>query len=72
MQSEEKKLMTYRLSPIARQSIERLAIGLGLSRTGVIETAVREMRDRLLEDANVSALNSLRAMRSAGRKAGLV
>lgn len=73
MQTAEKKLTTYRLSPTARRTIEQLANGLGLTRTGVIETAVREMRDRHQNEstANATALDSLRAMRSAARKAGI-
>jgi hypothetical protein len=51
MQSAEKKLMTYRLTPAARRTIEQLASDLGLTRTGVIEIAVREMRDRHSNDS---------------------
>lgn len=68
----EKKLKTYRLSPKAQQTIEALAAHLGLTRTGVIETAVRELRDRHRSDesANELAMRSVRAMKTAARKAG--
>jgi hypothetical protein len=73
MQSAAKKLTTYRLTPAARKAIELLAGHLGLSRTGVVETAVRELQERYREEvsANASALQALRAMRTAARRAGI-
>jgi hypothetical protein len=62
----DKPPTSYRLSEKARGLIDRLAGALGLSRTAIVEMAIRQLARRELGDATFSSRSTTTQKKSLG------